>query len=318
MKVLVTGSSGHLGEAIVRTLQQQGKHECVGMDIKPSPFTSLVGSVSSQKDVQRVMKGVESVIHTATLHKPHIVTHTYQDFIDTNVTGTLNLLEQAKRQQLKSFIFTSTTSAFGHSLKPKNDESAVWVTEETPPIPKNIYGTTKTAAEDLCMFFYQRHKLPCLILKTSRFFPEEDDRKELRESFEDANIKANELLFRRVDVADAVSAHLIAMEKAEEIGFSKYIISATSPFNKEHLKALRNEASSVIEKLFPEFRDIYDKMNWKMFKDIGRVYVNDKARRELDWQPKYDFKKCSRKSQDRENFLERTSTSNWAKGIPQN
>jgi UDP-glucose 4-epimerase len=45
------------------------------------------------------------VIHTATLHKPHVATHAYQDFIDTNITGTLNLLEEAKRQGSKGIYF---------------------------------------------------------------------------------------------------------------------------------------------------------------------------------------------------------------------
>ena len=51
----------------------------------------------------------------------------------------------------------------------------MWVTEEVEPIPKNIYGVTKDAAEDLCRLFHRRHGLICLCLRTSRFFPEEDD-----------------------------------------------------------------------------------------------------------------------------------------------
>ena len=47
MKVLVTGSAGHLGEALVRTLQNTS-HEVVGLDITPSPFTSNVGSVADR------------------------------------------------------------------------------------------------------------------------------------------------------------------------------------------------------------------------------------------------------------------------------
>ena len=62
------------------------------------------------------MSGVQAVFHTATLHKPHIATHPRQDFVDTNVTGTLNLLEEAAAAGVASFVYTSTTSIFGDAL----------------------------------------------------------------------------------------------------------------------------------------------------------------------------------------------------------
>ena len=54
---------------------------------------------------------------------------------------------------------------------------------------------------NLCRLFHRNQRLPCLLLKTSRFFPEVDDRKEVREIYEDASFKANEFLYRRVDTA---------------------------------------------------------------------------------------------------------------------
>src|SRR5207302_7634683 len=136
--------------------------------------------------------GVDALIHGATLHKPHIATHSRQAFIDTNVTGTLNLLEEAAAAGVRSFVFTSTTSAFGDALTPPADAPAAWVTESVTPIPRNIYGVTKTAAEDLCALFHRDHALACLILRTSRFFPEEDDRAATREAYAADNAKVNE------------------------------------------------------------------------------------------------------------------------------
>src|SRR5689334_8000627 len=94
MTVLITGSSGHLGEALMRRLRQDGR-PARGIDIKPSPLTDRVGSISDTDFVRLSMAGVTAVIHTATLHKPHVATHTNQDFIDTNITGTLVLLAAA-------------------------------------------------------------------------------------------------------------------------------------------------------------------------------------------------------------------------------
>ncbi len=287
-KILVTGSSGHLGEALVRTLQTMD-FEVTGIDILPSAFTSQVGSIANRDFVREVMKNAKAVIHSATLHKPHVATHTNQDFIETNVTGTLNLLEESVVNGVESFIFTSTTSTFGDALMPPKGEPAAWITEEVRPIPKNIYGVTKTAAEDLCRLFYRNHRLNCLILKTSRFFLEDDDQKEVRDSYDSDNQKVNEFLFRRVEIEDAVTAHLLALEKAEEIGFGRYIISATTPFTPEDRAELNLDAPSVVKEKFPHYEDIYETRGWKMFPKIGRVYVNELARKELGWSPKYDF-----------------------------
>jgi nucleoside-diphosphate-sugar epimerase len=109
MRVLVTGSAGHLGEALVRTLRDLG-HEVVSLDIRESPFTTQVGSIAERRCVSRCMAGVEAVFHAATLHRPHVDIHSRQAFVDTNVTGTLTLLEEAMTAGVGSFVFTSTTS----------------------------------------------------------------------------------------------------------------------------------------------------------------------------------------------------------------
>lgn len=289
MKVLVTGSSGHLGEALMRTLRQAG-HEAIGIDLLASDFASETGSIVDRGFVRRCMEGVDAVLHTATLHKPHVATHSRQDFIDVNITGTLNLLEEAVAADAGAFIFTSTTSAFGDALMPPAGAPAAWITEEVAPVPKNIYGVTKVAAENLCELFRGKFGLPCLVLRTSRFFPEEDDGKATRETYADANAKTNEFLYRRVDIEDVVSAHLLAIERAQAVGFRRYIISATTPFTRDDLSALRGQAPAVVKRLFPIYEGEYARRGWKMFPEIDRVYVNDLARSELDWQPRHDFR----------------------------
>src|SRR5215813_2867539 len=216
MRILVTGSAGHLGEALMRTLQHSA-HKALGLDVKASAFTHQVGSITDRSLVKRSMQGMNAVLHTATLHKPHVATHSRQDFVDTNVTGTLNLLEEAMPAGVSAFIFTSTTSVFGRALTPASGQPAAWITEDVIPVPKNIYGVTKLAAESLCELFHRQSGLPCIILRTSRFFPEIDDDRSAREAFDDTNLKVNEFLYRRADVEDIVSAHLLAMERATAI-----------------------------------------------------------------------------------------------------
>ncbi len=289
MRIMVTGSSGHLGEALVRVLAETN-HEVVGVDILPSAFTSHIGSVVDRDLVERAMAGVDAGLHAACLHKPHLFTHSRRDFVNTNVTGTLNLLEKAVAAGVRSFVYTSTTSAFGSALTPPAGAPAAWITEDVRPVPRNIYGVTKTAAEDLCELFHRSHELACIVLRTSRFFPEEDDRKEIREAYEAGNVKANEFLYRRVDLEDVVSAHLLAMEKAASIGFGRYIISATTPFMREDLGELRSNAPAVLKRRVPDYEAEYARRGWRMFPGIERVYANERARSELGWTPRYDFR----------------------------
>ena len=288
MKILVTGSAGHLGEALMRTLRNSGD-EAVGMDILESDFTDRVGSILDREFVRNCIAGADAVVHTATLHKPHVASHSRQDFIDINITGTLNLLEEAARAGLRRFVFTSTTSAFGAALVPPQGAPAAWITEDVQSEPKNIYGATKTAAEDLCQLFHRNQGLPCVDLRTSQFFPEEDDGDEIRQNFADENAKANEFLFRRVDLEDAVSAHICALERAPELGYGRYIISATSPIEKHDLAGLRSDAPEIIRQRFAKFLALYRRFGWRMFPSIDRVYVNKKARDELGWRPVYDL-----------------------------
>lgn len=288
MSILVTGSAGHLGEALMRTFRAEGM-TATGVDIKHSGYTDLVGDIAERDFVKTAMRGIRTVIHTATLHKPHVATHSKQDFVDTNITGTLNLLEEAALQGVSAFLFTSTTSTFGAAMNPAKGEPAAWITEDVIPQPKNIYSVTKLAAESLCELFYRKSGLPVLILRTSRFFPEDDDNAETRQRYETPNVQALELLYRRVDIADAVSAHLLAMEKAGTIGFGKYIISATTPFEREHLAQLHTDAAAVIRSMYPQSQALFEAKGWKLFPEIDRVYVNERARRELGWLPKYDF-----------------------------
>src|SRR5215475_11799043 len=261
MTILVTGSAGHLGEALMRTLLEAG-HRPIGIDIKKSGFTDEVGSITDRGFVKQCMRGVHAVLHTATLHKPHIVTHTRQDFVDTNITGTLNLLSEAP---------------------------AAWITEDVLPVPKNIYGVTKLAAENLCELFHRIRGLSCLILRTSRFFPDPDDRKETRENYADDNVKINEFLYRRADIADVVDVHLLALQKVHTIGFGRFIVSATTPLTRDDLQELRTNTAAVVTRHVPRYKEVYGRHGWSMFPDIDRVYVNERARNELGWTPKYDF-----------------------------
>jgi UDP-glucose 4-epimerase len=287
-RILVTGSAGHLGEALVRTLRAAGR-EVRGVDLVASPWTDVVASIVDGEAVARCMDGVGAVIHTATLHKPHVATHRRQDFVDTNISGTLNLLEAATRSGVRAFLYTSTTSAFGDALVPAEGAPATWITEDVVPAPKNIYGVTKVCAEDLCALAHRNQGLACLVLRTSRFFPEADDDPAARGAYAGANLKATEYLHRRVDIEDVVDAHLCALERAPALGFGRYIISATTPLRPEDAAELRRDAAAAVSRRVPGWQAGYAQLGWHMARSLDRVYDNARARADLGWRPRHDF-----------------------------
>jgi nucleoside-diphosphate-sugar epimerase len=289
-RILVTGSSGHLGDGLVRVLRAQGR-DVVGLDILASPSTAIVGSVADRQVVRAALAGVTGVVHAATLHKPHVMSHTRQEFVDTNVTGTLAVLEEAVAAGVERLVFTSTTSTFGRALTRAPGEPAAWITEDVRPVPRNVYGVTKCAAEDLCELVARDDGLPVVVLRTSRFFPEPDDSEEVRATYADANAKANEVLYRRVDLADAVDAHLLALERAPALGFARLIVSATTPFAPADAAELGRDAPAVVRRLFADQERVYAERGFRMFPRIDRIYDNARARAALGWEPAYDFRR---------------------------
>ena len=190
---------------------------------------------------------------------------------------------------MRAFVFTSTTSTFGRALVPPPGEPAAWITEDVVPVPKNIYGATKVAAEDLCELIQRDSGLPCIVLRTSRFFPEGDDDDHARSAFDGDNLKVSEFLYRRVDIEDVVDAHLLAIERAPE---SALRATSSAPPPRSRATTCASCAATPprwCARRVPAFEAEYARRGWSMVPAIDRVYVNDRARRELGWQPRHDF-----------------------------
>ena len=139
------------------------------------------------------------------------------------------------------------------------------MTEDLSPEPRNIYGVTKLSAEHLCRLYYIEHGLPVVVvLRTARFFPEADDMAHAIEQ-SDANTKANELLFRRLTVDDGAEAHVASLEKAQQLGFYIFIVSAPTPFRPEDCAQLIADAPAVVACYFPDYPRLYAKKAGRCF-----------------------------------------------------
>ncbi|MGI9516354.1 MAG: NAD-dependent epimerase/dehydratase family protein, partial [Pirellulaceae bacterium] len=260
MKILLTGSSGWLGRFLAPRLRGAG-HRVIGLDLAQGPDTDFLGSVADRVLIDRIFadQGIEAVLHCGALHKPDIARYPSSAFVDVNVTGTLNLLEAAASAGHDRFVFTSTTSLMisdeVHAGKNGGAKAAFWIDEEFGPIrPRNIYGVTKFAAEQLCQQYAVKHGLDIAILRTARFFPENDDTQKFPSGL---NLKANEFLNRRLTVEDAADAHVVALEKIHGMGCRTVILSAPTPFSRDDARTLVSTAPGVIAHYFPTARDLY-------------------------------------------------------------
>ena len=289
MHILLTGSSGWLGRFLAPMLRAEG-HAVTGLDVAPGADTDVIGTVADRALVDRLFceRGIEAVIHGGALHKPDIARYPAQAFIDVNVAGTRNLLEAAARSGHDRFVFTSTTSLMiSQAIREEAGDAAIWLDETSGPIePRNIYGVTKYAAEQLCRLAWLEDGLACTVLRTSRFFPEEDD---THRALSGENMKANELLHRRLTVEDAARAHLAALGKAPEIGFGTFIVSAATPFARDECAALKADAPAVIARHFPDAVELYRAKGWELPRSIGRVYDAALAERRLGFRCETGF-----------------------------
>lgn len=273
MRVLITGSSGQLGSEIARQLAPE--HEIVGIDVIPGQWTTHVASIMDRELVSSLVAGAEAVIHVASLHAPHVAQRPKQDFVDTNVSGTLHLLEASVRAHVRRFVYTSTTSVYGFALVPA--DRAVWVTEQLVPRPRDIYDITKLAAEELCRHFALTQQLPTICLRTSRFFAESPDR------------IAAYRLYRGADVRDIAAAHVLAATNTN-IQFDVFNVSSHSPFADRDTPALLRDAPAIIRSYYPDAERVFTKRGWCLPASIDRVYVTERVERILGYRPQYNFR----------------------------
>lgn len=271
MQILLTGSSGRIGTAIAELLSPL--HRVVGLDRVPGPYTVHVGDVCNRGLLDSLLADVDAVIHAASLHAPHVGRVPDSAFVRTNIHGTEALLQACLAHGVRRFVYTSTTSLYGHALVPVN--RAVWVTEDLVPRPRDIYDTTKIAAEEACRAV-SGAAMTCVSLRVARCFPEPDEQVAIYR------------LHRGVDLRDVAEAHRLALT-TRLADFEVFNVSAASPFTAEDAGELHSDAEELIRRRMPWAVTAFERRNWRLPRRIDRIYAIDKARLILGYQPRYNF-----------------------------
>ncbi len=170
MKVIITGGAGFIGSAIVPILQDEGYEIFVldnlsfgsrdFIDVQDDHFYH--GDIRDMKEVENVFTDVnpDIIIHLAAIHFiPYCNQHPFEA-ADTNIRGTMNVLNASKKSKdLKKLFFASTAAVY-----PINDEA---VNEEHRLFPMDIYGLSKLTGEELCRKFWLESEVDTIVC---RFF----------------------------------------------------------------------------------------------------------------------------------------------------
>ncbi len=172
-KVLVTGADGFIGSHLVETLVRHGYGvrafvlynsfnswgwlESCAPDIKDH-FEVFVGDIRDPDGVKEAMLGCDAVIHLAALIAIPFSYHSPDTYLQTNIKGTLNVLQAARALKVKRLLHTSTSEVYGTAR-------FVPITEEHPLQGQSPYSATKIAADQLAYSFYASFELPVVIMR---------------------------------------------------------------------------------------------------------------------------------------------------------
>lgn len=289
--VLVTGSCGYLGEALLSLLRAVGL-QAQGLDLMAKEPGSIAGDVSDEEAVQRSAVGCRSIIHTAALHAPNLDFYTEADFRRINLEGTRHVLNTASKMGMVGVVFSSTTSLMNTLKVKEQTRSAMMVLEATEDYgtPRNIYGVTKKLAEENC----KESSCSVAILRLSRFFAEDAydtsvDPSQRSSGLTNGNVKANELLCgTRASLEDMIMAHLLSLvkigcESSHTLG--PLIVSAPSPLLEKNGCSRCSEAKLLCSN---EAKRMYEALGWT-FPHLGRVLDSRHTWQSLNWQPRWSF-----------------------------
>uniref|UniRef100_UPI00404852CC NAD-dependent 4,6-dehydratase LegB n=1 Tax=Polynucleobacter sp. TaxID=2029855 RepID=UPI00404852CC len=171
--ILITGADGfigsHLTEALVRlgykvrafvmynSFNSWGWLDHCAPDIK-GRFEVFAGDIRDPNGVKEAMKGCDVVLHLAALIAIPYSYHSPDTYVDTNIKGTLNVLQAARDLGIKRVIHTSTSEVYGTAR-------FVPITEEHPLQGQSPYSATKIAADQLAYSFYTSFGLPVVIVR---------------------------------------------------------------------------------------------------------------------------------------------------------
>lgn len=301
-KVLVTGADGFIGSHLTESLLQNG-YEVKAftlynsfntwgwLDTLPKEELNQIeifsGDVRDPNGVREALKGVDGVFHLAALIAIPFSYHSPDSYVDTNIKGTLNILQAARDLGTERIMITSTSEVYGTA-------QYVPIDEKHPFQGQSPYSATKIGADRLAESFYRSFNLPISIVRPfNTYGPRQSARAviptiitQLLSGKEE--IKLGSLIPTRDFnyVKDTAAGFIAIAESDKTIG--EEINIAT-----QHEISIGDLANEIIRQINPNAKIICDEQRLRPKKsEVNRLLgSNEKIKKLTDWKPQYTFEK---------------------------
>jgi NAD dependent epimerase/dehydratase len=297
-KILITGADGfigsHLTEALIRhghkvrafvlynSFNSWGWLDHCAPDIK-GRFEVFAGDIRDPHGVKEAMKGCDAVLHLAALIAIPYSYHSPDTYVDTNVKGTLNVLQAARELGVQKVVHTSTSEVYGTAR-------FVPITEDHPLQGQSPYSATKIAADQLAYSFYASFSLPVVIVRPfNTYGPRQSARAVIPTVITQIANGQRQIKLGAVSptrdfsyVADTVAGFIAAMDSDRGIG---QVINLGSNFE----ISIGDTAHAIAEAMGSSIEIVTDDRRLRPEKsEVERLCAsNTKARELLGWQPQY-------------------------------
>ena len=285
-RVLVTGAAGHLGSHLVPELVREG-FEVTGADMAEPPTDMpglrdfVQGDLGDRGAAQAAVAGAELIVHCASIHPWK--DYTDDEYLDANIKSTWHLYAAAAEEGVGRIVLTSSIAAMGYAAPP-----SCWpVGEDYQGIPQDLYSLTKHAQEDIAQQFAARAGIRTMALRPPAFMP----KPALETGFG--------LLGAFAMVDDMVSAHVaatrvLAQGSASDASlqpFEAFHVTLPLPYTAGDVTAAGNSGRVDLDMVRTHWPHAADWLEKRGFAGawLPAVYDISKARRLLDWEPRYDF-----------------------------
>jgi NAD dependent epimerase/dehydratase len=302
VRILITGADGFIGSHLTEALLRQGYKvrafvlynsfnswgwlDHCSPDVK-GQFEVFAGDIRDPHGVKEAMKGCNAVLHLAALIAIPYSYHSPDTYVDTNVKGTLNVLQAARELGVKKIVHTSTSEVYGTAR-------FVPITEDHPLQGQSPYSATKIAADQLAYSFFASFGLPVVIARPfNTYGPRQSARAVIPTIITQIACGQRQIKLGAVSptrdfnyVADTVAGFIAALESDRGIG---EVINLGSNFE----ISIGETAQAIAEAMDCTIEIITDEQRLRPEKsEVERLLAsNTKARELLDWHPQYAGRK---------------------------
>jgi NAD dependent epimerase/dehydratase len=296
--ILVTGADGFIGSHLTEALVRQGYNvrafvlynsfnswgwlEHCAPDVK-GKFDIFAGDIRDPHGVKEAMKGCDAVLHLAALIAIPYSYHSPDTYVDTNIKGTLNVMQAARELGVKKVVHTSTSEVYGTAR-------FVPITEAHPLQGQSPYSASKIGADQIAYSFYSSFNLPVVLARPfNTYGPRQSARAVIPTIISQIAKGERRIKLGAVSptrdfnyVKDTVAGFIAALQSDKGLG---EVVNFGSNFE----ISVGDTAKMIAEVMGSEIEIVTDEQRMRpVNSEVERLWAdNSKALRLFGWQPNY-------------------------------